>query len=146
MITLLNHFQITSIRYAAILVLGWQEDYFHFNVASNSQIWVMDANSENQELFSRSLQLIDTDPSWSPDGQQVIFTQKVAENGIPRVMIAPYVYEAGKYNEYRVTKDPIPMREAVFSPDGYWIAFEGWEVGEPRVYASWQPAALASSQ
>jgi eukaryotic-like serine/threonine-protein kinase len=94
-----------------------------------SQVWVMDANGENQELFSRSFQLIDTDPSWSPDGQQVLFTQVVAEGGIPRVMIAAYIFDPEKYNEYRVTKEPIPMREAVFSPDGYWIAFEGWLVG-----------------
>jgi serine/threonine protein kinase/Tol biopolymer transport system component len=94
-----------------------------------AQVWVMDHDGKNQVQFSRSQNLIDSDPSWSPGMQQVIFTQLVASNGIPRVVVANYVFESADYSEYRITRDPIPMREAVFSPDGFWIAFEGWEAG-----------------
>jgi hypothetical protein len=64
-------------------------------------------------------------PIWSPDGKTVIYTQYVAENSVPRVNIAPYTFES--FTEYRVSD--LPMRDAVYSPDGYWLAFEGWVVG-----------------
>lgn len=98
----------------------------------SDQIWVMDANGDNQEQLSHSLTVINSDPSWSPDGKQVIFTQLLATNGIPRIMIAAYVPVTNTFKEYWVTKELIPMREAVFSPDGYWIAYEGWDPGGPH--------------
>jgi serine/threonine protein kinase len=94
---------------------------------SGQQVWVMDANGGNQRMFTRSADFMNFRPSWSPDMQMVLLTQLVAAGGIPRVALAPYNYD--DFTEYRVTQEQIPMREAVYSPDGYWIAFEGWKAG-----------------
>ena len=34
-----------------------------------------------------------------------------------------------EYAEYRLGQESLPMRDGVSSPDGYWIAYEGWEAG-----------------
>jgi Tol biopolymer transport system component len=88
------------------------------------QIWVMDSNGENQKLFTKSTAYINTHPSWSPDGQSILFTQVIADGGIPRLAVAPFMYE--DYEEFRFTQEPSPMREGRYSPDGFWIVFEGW--------------------
>jgi len=76
----------------------------------NSQVWVMDPDGRNQLQFSHNISYRNTSPRWSPDGQTIIFTQLLGANGIPKLMIAPFDLE--NYNEYRVTQDQIPMRDA----------------------------------
>ncbi len=66
-------------------------------------------------------------PSWSSDGQNVILTQYISSGSIPRAVIVPYTFD--NYVEYQIGKEKRPMRDAVMSPDGFWIAFEGWEAG-----------------
>jgi Tol biopolymer transport system component len=90
------------------------------------ELWVMDADGTNRVKFSQSQQLT-LRPNWSPDGSKLMFTQLAAIGGIPKLVTAPFDLE--NYIEFRVSSEGIPMREGKFSPDGYWIAFEGWEAG-----------------
>jgi serine/threonine protein kinase/Tol biopolymer transport system component len=90
-------------------------------------IWVMDADGSNPQQFSKSTNFMDSNPSWSVDGKDVLVTQYVAQGGVPRVVLAPFNLD--DYVEYQIGKERRPMRNAVMSPDGYWIAFEGWEIG-----------------
>lgn len=92
------------------------------------QIWVMDADGQNKRQLYKDSRYLHYKPSWSLDGQWVVFTQLVTEGSIPWVVVAPYTTE-GNLEVFRVGQSPIPMREAVFSPDGIWLAFEGWEAG-----------------
>lgn len=90
------------------------------------QVWVMDADGKKpQQLTRKNNGILNYRPSFSPDGKSIIFTQYVSEGSVPRVLVAPLNFE--DYTEYRV--GDLPMRDAVYSPDGYWIAFEGWLVG-----------------
>jgi serine/threonine protein kinase len=93
------------------------------------QIWTMAADGTNPQLFSRSGSKINTHPVWSPDGQVVIYTQKDSDTAIPRLVGARY--PDGAENEFNVYPFPgsTPMREADFSPDGFWLVIESWPNG-----------------
>jgi len=86
----------------------------------------MDKDGKNQKQFTNAPYL-DYNPSWSIDQQNVIFTQYYALGSVPRGVISPL--ESETHIEYQIGKEKIPMRDPVMSPDGYWIAFEGWEMG-----------------
>jgi len=89
-------------------------------------IWVMDADGQNQKRITYT-SFQNYNASWSTDGLSVIITQYLELGGIPRVVMVPYPYD--HYVEYEIGKEKRPMSDAVMSPDGYWIAFEGWETG-----------------
>lgn len=91
------------------------------------QIWIMSDNGEDQVLFSRSGSLKDTHPVWSPDGMVILYTQSEVLGGVPRMVAARF--EGESFTEKRVIPEIIPMREGVYSPDGFWIAYEGWPDG-----------------
>ena len=92
------------------------------------QIWFMDADGKNQVLFSRTADLVNTVPRWSPDGRAIMFTQSEVAGALPMVVLSS-LEEEGLHN-HRVTSSLTPMREASFSPDGIWIAYEGWPEGQ----------------
>lgn len=112
---------------------AWSQDgrkiIFITNRHGAAQVWVMNADGSDPEQFSHSQTLINSYPNWSPDGKVVLFTQLVAQRGIPRLIVA--AYPAGeKYVENRLSQtNDLPMREGRFSPDGMWIAVEGWPAG-----------------
>ncbi|MBN1147906.1 MAG: PD40 domain-containing protein [Anaerolineales bacterium] len=91
------------------------------------QVWVMNADGGEATQFTRNQNLMHFRPSWSLDMKTIIITQMVEAGGIPKVVLAPYTFD--DYIEYRIGRERLPMKEAVYSPDGYWIAFEGWEAG-----------------
>jgi serine/threonine protein kinase len=93
-----------------------------------SQIWIMDADGSNQERFSRSGSLKNSHPVWSPDGQLIVFNQGPVLGGVPRLMGVRV--EGEPYGEFKIVSDVTPMREAVYSPDGFWLAYESWPEGE----------------
>lgn len=93
-----------------------------------SQIWIMHADGSNQERFSRSGSLKDSHPVWSPDGQFIIFNQGTVLGGVPKLVGARVGEEP--YMEKKIVPDSTPMREAVISPDGFWLAYESWPEGE----------------
>ncbi|MEJ2600523.1 MAG: hypothetical protein P8Z00_19465 [Anaerolineales bacterium] len=92
------------------------------------QIWLMDANGQNQTLFSHSKDKINTYPTWSPDGQLILFTQKTKPDAFPRLVVAPL--DEDGMREFIINQNPIPMREAKYSPDGFWMAAESWPEGQ----------------
>ncbi len=92
------------------------------------QIWFMDPDGSNQILFSRTADLVNMVPRWSPDGQVIMFTQSEAVGAIPMVVLSS-LDEEGLHNQ-RVASNNTPMREASYSPDGIWIAVEGWPEGQ----------------
>jgi hypothetical protein len=88
----------------------------------------MDADGKNPRGFSASVDFVDQWPAWSPDGQVIVFTQMRELGGVPYLMAAP-MYEGSDYREYRIDPNPVPMKEADYSPDGIWLVFESWPEG-----------------
>ena len=91
------------------------------------QIWIMNPDGSEPIGFSRSGDLKDTSPSFSPDGSFLVFTQRQLPEGIPVIVLAPF--EANGFSEIEMTPDTIPSRSAVFSPDGAWLVYESWPDG-----------------
>lgn len=92
------------------------------------QIWTMNTDGSEPERFSASGSLHDLYPVWSHDGNTIIFTQREL-NGIPYLMGARY--PDGGPAEFKVYPFPgsVPMRDADYSPDDLWLAFESWPDG-----------------
>lgn len=91
------------------------------------QIWKMSSDGSAPAFLSGNANLKNTQPAWSPDGQVVLFTQFKVTGGIPGLMVARIVEEP--VSENRLVYDLAPRREADYSPDGSWIAFESWPDG-----------------
>jgi Tol biopolymer transport system component len=91
-----------------------------------SQVWIMDPDGGNPELFSRSGGLKNSHPAWSPDGETIMFTQGKELGGVPRLVAVPL--ERPTF-PYYVATDGTPMKESAYSPDGMWIAFESYPQG-----------------
>jgi serine/threonine protein kinase len=91
------------------------------------QIWTMNADGSDQQLFSRSADNINSHPVWSRDGEVILFTQVNQTRRIPGIVAASY--KDGEYSEYRYELGPVPVREAKYSPDGLWLVFESWPEG-----------------
>ena len=92
------------------------------------QIWTMNVDGSEPKRFSASGSLWNTNPTWSHDGNTIVFTQREI-NGIPYLMGARY--PDGGVAEFKIYpfSGSIPMREADYSPDDLWLAFESWPEG-----------------
>ena len=89
------------------------------------QLWSMNEDGQEGVQLTRSGQEIwDYLPSWSPDGRTLFFNQR--QPGAFRPWLMQIDYED-------LTQDPrrmnftTPIEDVSFSPDGYWIAFEGMD-------------------
>ncbi len=119
-----------SEKYAFNSQPAWSHDgsqiVYSSERGTRRNIWVMDADGKNPKQFTITT-FFNYNPSWSTDGQNVLITQYVTAGSVPRAVIAPFKFDS--YVEYEIGKEKHPMRDAVMSPDGFWIAYEGWEAG-----------------
>ncbi len=92
------------------------------------QVWIMNPDGTEQERFTVSGDLKNTNPVLSPNGQLLIFTQSEGFGSVPRLKGAKY--PDGAAQEFFIfTRYGYPMRDADFSPDGFWVVFESWPEG-----------------
>jgi Tol biopolymer transport system component len=89
------------------------------------QIWSMDANGQEAVQLARSGQdLWDYLPAWSPDGRTIFFSQRRLGAFRPWLMRIDYGDPA---QEARKMNFITPIEDVQFSPDGFWIAYEGMD-------------------
>ena len=91
------------------------------------QVWTMNSDGSEQRRFSRSGENKNLWPVFTPDGANIIFTQR-PETGFPRLILAP-VADDGTVENILVNT-LIPRRSPAVSPDGLWLAFETWPFGD----------------
>jgi eukaryotic-like serine/threonine-protein kinase len=89
------------------------------------QVWAMNADGQEAVQLVRSGQdLWDFLPSWSPDGITIFFSQRRMGAFRPWLMQVDY---------QDLTQDPrklnfiTPIEDVSFSPDGFWIVYEGMD-------------------
>ena len=97
------------------------------------QIWAMNEDGQEAVQLTHSGQeLWDYLPSWSPDGRTVFFNQR--RPGAFRPWLMQVDYEDLSQDPRRMNF-VTPIEDVSFSPDGYWIAFEGMDgEGNREIY------------
>lgn len=111
---------------------AWSPDGSMIAYVSRQQgptdIWLMGPDGSNQRRFTLSGTLINTSPSWSRDGQVIVYTQVTEPGGVPHLAAA--TIEEGRIVQYQFELGSIPVREAAYSSDGLWLIFESWPTGK----------------
>jgi len=114
---------------------SWSPDgeqiVFITNRKAAYEVYIMGQDGSNAERFSHSGDLRNSRPMWSPLGDWIMFTQNRPSSGIPRIMLAPVPDGKPEFSIPPVDTPMYgkPMKEAVYSPDGAWIAFEAYPGG-----------------
>jgi len=90
------------------------------------QIWLMDDTGENPSQLVRSGQgRWDFSPTWTPNGEYIIFSQaESAERSLPWMMQIRYEDRETQIAS-RSELDLAGVQNIHFSPDGFWIVYEG---------------------
>lgn len=96
-----------------------------------SQIWVTsdgDANIEkpNMQLVQSGNTLLDSLPTWSPDGQFILFNQTNFTGTAPFKLMSMRYEERASKQAVPLNIEPLPVVDADISPDGQWLVFESW--------------------
>ena len=97
---------------------------FQSNRDGNAEIYTMDSDGSNQTRLTFN-EVSDTDPVWSPDGQQIAFTVTHAGND------EIYLMNADGTNQRNLTRHPERDRYPDWSPDGLRIVFSSGRNGPP---------------
>ncbi len=100
--------------------------------APNGQVWVMGRDGSLQAQFSPSGGINNLWPVWSRDGQMILYSQTTVDVFNPWLIALRYE-DRNSAREFRIPanrdRDVGPVAEVDPSPDGEWLAFESWPVG-----------------
>ena len=118
-------FLLSASMFARIVLASHHKAQIAFTSTrdGNPEIYVMDADGENQIRLTRHPQE-DKMPSWSPDGKKIAFVS-MRNGGINQI----YVMDSNGENVRRITQGIFDLNPA-WSPDGRTIAYDGYEDGE----------------
>jgi eukaryotic-like serine/threonine-protein kinase len=95
------------------------------------QLWTMDANGEHQQQLTRpGGSFSDYLPAWSPDGKSLLFSEANADLTAPSSLMRLVLGD----EKAKLVPVQVPVADAVFSPDGQWIAYETWDIKNQDVF------------
>ena len=111
---------------------AWSPDGTQLAFISTRQgvyrIYLMPPSGQPQQGFSHSSNKRNLHPIWSPDGVYLLYSQTPAQ-GIPMLVSAP-VADRGLVEHPLNPALGIAMADPAYSPDGRWLAVEGWRGAE----------------
>ncbi len=109
---------------------SWSPDGSHIlyivSTENERQIWIMDQYGINRRKVSQDTVYLNFRPSFSPDGKDMLFTQRLTSRSVPFLKLSPFGSDGFDENRPGQADVPMPMQEGMISPDGLWIVFEGW--------------------
>ena len=107
---------------------------YAFQRYSAYQVWTMSDTGESHEQLTQSgYDVWDMHPTWSPDGAVILYDQHAPTQPL-RVWLMSILY-ANRGNEgVDVEAEPLPVQDVDYSPDGFWLAFEGAEGNNRDIY------------
>lgn len=90
------------------------------------QVWLMNADGTEQKQIVRSgVKFTDYLPTWSPDGQLILFNQRCATTFcfpyLMSISATDRSVEQGSFLQLNI----ISIEDVEFSPDGFYIVYEG---------------------
>jgi hypothetical protein len=85
-------------------------------------LWVMNPDGSGQTALTTEGSTVDSDPAWSPDGQQMAFQRTTF--AFPDVTYSIWVMNADGTNQTQLTPAGENGRYPAWSPDGQRIAFD----------------------
>jgi serine/threonine protein kinase len=96
-----------------------------------SQIWVTtdgDANMSkpNNQLVQSGNKVMDSYPTWSTDGQFVLFNETNFDGTAPFQLMSIRYEDRDSRLAVPINIEPLPVVDVSISPDGQWLAFESW--------------------
>lgn len=93
------------------------------------QVWTMnDVGLENEQLIRSGQTLWDFSPTWSRDGKVILYNQRRDSGaGFSPPWVMSIQFDTGG-NATRTTL-PVPTEDIEYSPDGLWLAAEGFDAG-----------------
>ena len=92
----------------------------------SGELWIVDVESQQATQLA-VMDMMAQAPSWSPDGQTIAFLAQPGERLFPEDIETIWLADTNSLALQQLTfyiTSPIGNRP-VWSPDGYWIAFEG---------------------
>ncbi len=118
-------------KYPAWSPTGSQIAYTRDSVYS--QIWTMSDTGQFQTRFSISGEVNDVWPAWTPDSSMILFSQMSVDAEVPSLYGLAYE-DRNTQQTFRIPAkgqpDVGPIAQVSISPDGSWLAFEGWPEGQ----------------
>ena len=101
-----------------------------FTAPNTSRIWLLPfdpagGKAGTPQPFSHSGNNLDAHPTWGGDGALLIFSQLPSKQALPYLVKAPLADHG--LQEFPLAVIGMAMREPAASPDGRWLAFEGWK-------------------
>ena len=98
------------------------------------QIWTMSADGAQQNIYSPVGEVNNFYPTWSQDGNIIFYSQSSMDFTSPPILIGMRYEDRAAGHEFHIpaasTSDLGPIAGVSVSPDGFWLAYEGWPVGK----------------
>jgi eukaryotic-like serine/threonine-protein kinase len=97
------------------------------------QIWIMSEDGSQQKIFSPVGEVNNINPTWSQDGNIIFYSQSPNDFASPPTLVGMRYEDRSLSREFRIpagsTTDIGPIAGVNVSPDGFWLAYEGWPGG-----------------
>jgi serine/threonine protein kinase/Tol biopolymer transport system component len=97
------------------------------------QVWLMNTDGSDQKQIVRSgTSSSDYLPTWSHDGQWILFNQRCVKTFCLPYLMRVSATDRSDEQGTRLTFSALTIEDVEYSPDGFWLIYEGEQAGENK--------------